>query len=82
MISGAAIRAGFGAGVLEDDGGTKNAKCYLCLCVGGDVREMVGRLPEGEEVEMEERSHMGKQGRGKRKGGTADGERWEVGSGL
>jgi len=35
MISAAAIRAGFGAGILEDDGGTKNAKTYLVLTVGG-----------------------------------------------
>jgi 18S rRNA (guanine1575-N7)-methyltransferase len=35
MISGAAIKAGFGAGILEDDPGTKNAKLYLVLTVGG-----------------------------------------------
>jgi 18S rRNA (guanine1575-N7)-methyltransferase len=35
MISGAAIKAGFGAGVLEDDPGTKNRKMYLVLTVGG-----------------------------------------------
>jgi 18S rRNA (guanine1575-N7)-methyltransferase len=35
MISGAAIRAGFGAGMLEDDPGTKNSKLYLVLTVGG-----------------------------------------------
>ncbi|KAL1972428.1 hypothetical protein VTN31DRAFT_6842 [Thermomyces dupontii] len=35
MISSAAIRAGFGAGILEDDPGTKNAKTYLVLTVGG-----------------------------------------------
>ncbi|RLL97230.1 hypothetical protein CFD26_103314 [Aspergillus turcosus] len=35
MISGAAIRAGFGAGILEDDPGTKNGKLYLVLTVGG-----------------------------------------------
>ena len=35
MICAAAIRAGFGAGVLEDDPGTKNAKVYLVLTVGG-----------------------------------------------
>ena len=31
MISQAAVRAGFGAGILEDDGGTKNVKVYLVL---------------------------------------------------
>jgi len=35
MISGAAIKAGFGAGILEDDPGTKNSKMYLVLTVGG-----------------------------------------------
>jgi 18S rRNA (guanine1575-N7)-methyltransferase len=39
MISGAAIKAGFGAGILEDDGGTKNQKLYLVLTVGGSERE-------------------------------------------
>lgn len=35
MIAGAAIKAGFGAGLLEDDPGTKNSKVYLVLTVGG-----------------------------------------------
>ncbi|KAL1850807.1 18S rRNA (guanine1575-N7)-methyltransferase [Paecilomyces lecythidis] len=35
MISAAAMRAGFGAGILEDDPGTKNSKLYLVLTVGG-----------------------------------------------
>lgn len=35
MISAAAIKAGFGAGILEDDPGTKNSKLYLVLTVGG-----------------------------------------------
>ncbi|KAK7184159.1 hypothetical protein DPSP01_001203 [Paraphaeosphaeria sporulosa] len=35
MVSQAAIKAGFGAGLLEDDEGTKNAKTYLVLTVGG-----------------------------------------------
>ena len=39
MISGAAIKAGFGAGILEDDPGTKNSKLYLVLTVGGCERE-------------------------------------------
>merc|ERR1711977_646089 len=39
MISGAAIKAGFGAGILEDDPGTKNAKLYLVLTVGGSAEE-------------------------------------------
>lgn len=35
MVSGAAISAGFGAGILEDDPGTKNCKLYLVLTAGG-----------------------------------------------
>lgn len=35
MISGAAMKAGFGAGILEDDPETKNSKLYLVLTVGG-----------------------------------------------
>ena len=35
MISQAAIKAGFGAGLLEDAEGTKAAKTYLVLAVGG-----------------------------------------------
>jgi 18S rRNA (guanine1575-N7)-methyltransferase len=42
MISGAAIKAGFGAGILEDDPGTKNAKLYLVLTVGGSTEEGAG----------------------------------------
>jgi len=39
MITSAAIKAGFGAGILEDDGGTKNAKLYLVLTVGGSAAD-------------------------------------------
>lgn len=35
MISNAAVKAGFGAGILEDDPETKNVKYYLVLSVGG-----------------------------------------------
>jgi 18S rRNA (guanine1575-N7)-methyltransferase len=42
MISGAAIKAGFGAGILEDDPGTKNGKLYLVLTVGGSAEEGTG----------------------------------------
>lgn len=46
MISGAAISAGFGTGILEDDPGTKNSKLYLVLTAGaggthGDVTNVV-----------------------------------------
>lgn len=35
MVTQAAVKAGFGAGILEDDPGTKNVKLYLVLTVGG-----------------------------------------------
>ncbi|KAL9106703.1 MAG: hypothetical protein Q9227_008272 [Pyrenula ochraceoflavens] len=35
MVSSAAVRAGFGAGLLVDDEGTKSEKVYLVLTVGG-----------------------------------------------
>ena len=35
IVSQAAVKAGFGAGLLEDDMGTKSAKTYLVLTVGG-----------------------------------------------
>ncbi|PHH82663.1 hypothetical protein CDD82_5203 [Ophiocordyceps australis] len=49
MITQAAIRAGFGAGILEDDPGTKNVKLYLVLTVGigaaqGDITGVVAGL--------------------------------------
>lgn len=51
MISSAAVRAGFGAGILEDDGGTKNVKTYLVLSVGGgDITGTVSRM-EGVDIE-------------------------------
>lgn len=51
MISGAAMNAGFGAGILEDDPGTKNSKLYLVLTVGGgglngDITGVVNGLDE------------------------------------
>ncbi|KAB8336927.1 hypothetical protein FH972_021232 [Carpinus fangiana] len=51
MICQAAIRAGFGAGVLEDDGGTKNHKEYLvCTVGGGDITGVVSGM-DGVDVE-------------------------------
>lgn len=42
MITQAAVKAGFGAGLLEDDPGTKNVKLYLVLTVGGGSLEKKG----------------------------------------
>jgi 18S rRNA (guanine1575-N7)-methyltransferase len=43
MVSDAAIRAGFGAGLLEDGRGTKQVKVYLILTVGqaGDITGVI-----------------------------------------
>ena len=63
MISSAAIKAGFGAGLLEDDGGTKNAKLYLvCTVGGGDVTGVVSGM---EDVDVED-SRKGRQKTSKR----------------
>ncbi|KAF1995199.1 bud site selection protein [Amniculicola lignicola CBS 123094] len=72
MISAAAIKAGFGAGLLEDDEGTKNAKTYLVLTVGGgdvrgDITSVVAGM-EGVDVEDHRRGVPRKRGE-ERKGG-------------
>lgn len=63
MICGAAIKAGFGAGVLEDGAGTKGRKVYLVLTVGGGAIEGVVEGMEG--VEVEQRG--GGRGKGERR---------------
>lgn len=68
MISQAAIRAGFGAGILEDDGGTKNVKTYLVLSVGGG--DITGTVANMEGVEVED----GRRVRDALKGGKRRGE--------
>ena len=50
MVSAAAIKAGFGAGLLEDGAGTKNAKVYLVLSVGGGAIEEVVEGIDGVDV--------------------------------
>lgn len=50
MVSAAAIKAGFGAGLLEDGAGTKNAKVYLVLSVGGGAIEGVVEGMNGVDV--------------------------------
>lgn len=75
MISGAAIKAGFGAGVLEDDPGTKNGKLYLVLTVGGgdlqgDITGVVKGMSGVDVVDARRRNReTGK--RQERKGGKA-----------
>lgn len=80
MISQAAVRAGFGAGILEDDGGTKNVKTYLVLSVGGgDITERV-RDMEGVDIEdgrriREAKMIMGKNGRAAAAGADVKGSK-------
>lgn len=50
MVSMAAVKAGFGAGLLEDGAGTKNAKVYLVLSVGGGAIEEVVEGMDGVDV--------------------------------
>lgn len=73
MITSAAIKAGFGVGVLEDDPGTKNAKLYLVLTVGGgmvgDVTEVVKGM-DGVDI-MDTRKRRGKEKRVEKKGSKA-----------
>jgi 18S rRNA (guanine1575-N7)-methyltransferase len=66
MITGAAVKAGFGAGLLEDDPDTKNKKVYLVLTVGSggelsgrDITDSVRNM-EGVEVVDERRKHKEK----------------------
>lgn len=67
MICRAAVRAGFGAGLLEDDPGTKNCKLFLVLTVGGEGNGDITGVVEGwEGVEvLDER-------RGRRGGDAAE----------
>ncbi|KAF2134310.1 williams Beuren syndrome chromosome region 22 protein-like protein [Dothidotthia symphoricarpi CBS 119687] len=73
MVSQAAVKAGFGAGLLEDDPGTKNAKTYLVLTVGGgeldgDITGVV-RGMDGVDV-MDARRKMKGMKRGEEKKGS------------
>ncbi|CAK43382.1 18S rRNA (guanine(1575)-N(7))-methyltransferase [Aspergillus awamori] len=67
MISGAAMKAGFGAGILEDDPGTKNSKLYLVLTVGGgglqgDITGVVNGMNDVDVVDARKRAmERGKQ---------------------
>lgn len=52
LVAQAAIKAGFGAGLLEDGTGTKQVKVYLVLTVGetGDITKVVDGM-DGVDVE-------------------------------
>ena len=74
MVSAAAIRAGFGAGLLEDGAGTKNAKVYLVLSVGGGAIEGVVEGMEG--VDVEERRGNGVERKRGEDVGRKGGRQW------
>ncbi|KAF2149838.1 hypothetical protein K461DRAFT_281061 [Myriangium duriaei CBS 260.36] len=69
MISKAAIKAGFGAGILEDDPGTKNAKLYLVLSVGGGGGDITGVVSGMDDVQVQDERRGAAQGRA---GGRVD----------
>jgi 18S rRNA (guanine1575-N7)-methyltransferase len=69
MISNAAIKAGFGAGILEDDPETKNVKYYLVLSVGGG--DVTGAVNGMENVDiMDSRRKDKKRGKEHEKKGS------------
>jgi 18S rRNA (guanine1575-N7)-methyltransferase len=75
MITAAAVKAGFGAGILEDDPETKNVKVYLVLTVGGSAAGGKGgditRIVEGmEDVNVLDSRRKPKSGKGEIKKGS------------
>jgi 18S rRNA (guanine1575-N7)-methyltransferase len=71
MISQAAIKAGFGAGILEDDPETKNVKVYLYLTVGGaDVTGAVQGMDGVDVLDARRREMRGQRKRGEEKKGS------------
>ena len=78
MITKAAIRAGFGAGLLEDDGGTKNAKLYLVLNVGGG--DITGAVQGMDGVDVEDGRKIARELSGKMKHGKEQkgGKKWII----
>lgn len=76
MICGAAIKAGFGAGVLEDDPGTKNSKLYLVLTVGavGTGGDITGVVKGMEDVDVVDTRR--KKGKGARRAEVKGSKQW------
>ncbi|KAI1202172.1 S-adenosyl-L-methionine-dependent methyltransferase [Nemania serpens] len=75
MITGAAVRAGFGAGLLEDDPETKNIKYYLVLTVGGGSLEdnggdITGVVKGMDDVDILDSRVQKKSGKGEIKKGS------------
>ena len=76
MITSAAVKAGFGAGLLEDDPETKNVKVYLVLTVGGGAAnggkggDITGVVEGMEGVDVLDGRRKGKTGKGEIKKGS------------
>lgn len=64
MVCQAAIKAGFGAGLLVDGEGSKAEKVYLVMNVGGERIEGVVQGMEGVNVEERGKAGMGQKKRG------------------
>lgn len=70
MITQAAVKAGFGAGILEDDPETKNVKVYLVLTVGGTGGDITGVVNGMDGVDVLDARGRGAQGKGEIKKGS------------
>ncbi|KAK4184160.1 S-adenosyl-L-methionine-dependent methyltransferase [Podospora australis] len=75
MITSAAVKAGFGAGLLEDDPETKNVKVYLVLTAGsagegGKSSDITGIVEGMEDVDVLDNRRKGKTGKGEIKKGS------------
>lgn len=70
MITQAAVKAGFGAGILEDDPGTKNVKLYLVLTVGGTGGDITGVVGGMDGVDVVDSRGRPKDGKGEIKKGS------------
>lgn len=70
MITQAAVKAGFGAGILEDDPETKNVKVYLVLTVGGVGGDITGVVKGMDGVDVLDSRARGKAGKGDIKKGS------------
>lgn len=73
MITAAAVKAGFGAGLLEDDPNTKNVKLYLVLTVGKDAtggKDISTVVENMDGVDILDQRKKGKGGKGEIKKGS------------
>lgn len=75
MITSAAVKAGFGAGLLEDDPETKNVKVYLVLTVGGgnldgNGGDITGVVKGMDGVDVLDPRHNNRSGKGEMKKGS------------